>query len=143
MYVFIFSFISWCWFCSLFCYQKNLQDQKKNRTHNKATSKNLHHEFTWFSNVSTSIESATHHHIDHEITSSIQATASFDLSWCLSNKTSLNHLVFFLLMNSLNFLQLLYFVSQPTKNNMIKHIYTLGASPRNKGYALVPKPIQL
>ena len=39
---------------------------------------------------------APHHHIDHEITSSIQAAASFDLSWFLSSKTSLNLLALFL-----------------------------------------------
>ena len=51
----------------LFSYQKNLQDQKKNRKHSKATSKSLHHEFTWFDNVPTSTGNAAHHHhIDHE-----------------------------------------------------------------------------
>ena len=39
---------------------------------------------------------APHHHIDHEIIISIQAATSFDLSWFLLFKTSLNHLALFL-----------------------------------------------
>ena len=54
---------------------------------------------------------AHHHHIDHEITSSIQAAASFDLSWFLSNKTSLNHLAHYFLLNSLFFATTL--ISEP------------------------------
>jgi len=87
---------------------------------------------------------ASHHHIDHEITSSIQAAASFDLSWFLFFKTSLNHLAHYLLLelsqfcNNFDFASLFSATLKTTPlHYMIKNIYI------HSSYALVPKPIQL
>ena len=71
---------------------------------------------------------APHHHIDHEITSSIQATTSFDLSWFLFFKTSHNHLAHYLPFWTLSIAAAPLFCS--LKNSllmhyMIKSIYTL------------------
>jgi len=50
------------WFLSFVQLPKELARSKENRKYNKATSKSLHHEFTWFGNVPTSTGNIAHHH---------------------------------------------------------------------------------
>ena len=61
--------------------------RKKEKTQQSNTQQSKTQRFMWFDNVPTSMKSsAPHHHIDHEITRSIQAATSFDLSWFLFSK---------------------------------------------------------
>jgi len=130
----------------LICYQKNLQDQKKNRKTQQSNIKNLHHEFTWFENVPTSTgNAALHYHIDHEQfqVQYNQQLALISLGFSFQNLfQSLNSLS---LLNSLFFYNYSDFSLSKTMSALHdqEYIYTLDASPRNKGYTLVSKPIQL
>jgi len=64
---------------------KPAQDQKKKQKtrHSSARPKDLRGSAMC---LHPRESAAPHHHIDHEITSSIQATTSFDLSWFLFSK---------------------------------------------------------
>ena len=86
----------------------NSQDQRNKNEHSKVQSQDLQQDFTWFSNV---VQQCAYIHgkvqliiitFIMEITSSIQAKISFNLSRFLSNKTSLNLLALYLLSNSLS-----------------------------------------
>jgi len=113
---------------------------KKNRKHNKASNQGSTPDLHGSVMCLHPREMATHHHhIDHEeITSSIQAAASLiSLDFSFQNLSQSPSSPF--LLNSLFFSS----AKNPLMNNMIKYIYTLVASSRNKGYTLMPRPIQL
>ena len=131
----------------LISYQKNLQDQQeKNRKHSKAIQEST----PWVYVVRQCAYihgkcNSSSSHWSWNITSSIQAEASLiphgfsfqNLSQSPSSLSLLNSL-FFCKKNSV-------FSLSKTLSALHdqKYIYTLKASPRNKGYTLVQKPIQL
>ena len=108
---------------------------KKNRKHSKASNQGSTPNLTWFSNVPTSTrnDSSSSSHWSWKITSSIQATTSLIyLGFSFSKPLSISQLSF-----SIE-LSLFFFLQKLSLYNMIKSIYTLVASSRDKAFPLVP-----
>ena len=120
-----------------------IQDQKKEKKNTAKQQTRIYTRFTWFDNVPTSTgnDSSSSSHWSWRLQVQYkQQLALISLDFFLF-KTSLNHLTHYLPFKLFEFPATIMFSASLSMNNMIKYIYTLDASPRNKDYTLVPKLI--